>query len=181
MTVGDGVTAALFNGVAHGVSQIQELPLSQIPFVPLHDAGLVGDTTGDDSCRIGGEDAVFKEGKEALVTQNAGFDGLRRAAGKGICGQGGQAIRVAQYGGGLQKGARQIFPCGEIDGGFAAHGGIHRGQQRGGQLYAADSPQVYGGGKARNIAGHSAAQGGHTVGAGETLLRQKFQNRGEGF
>ena len=180
MAVGDGVAAARFNGVAHSVAQVQQAPLALFLFVPLHHAGLVGDAPGDDLRRIGGEGAVLKEGKERLVAQDAGFDGLGGAVGKDVRREAFQTVGVAQYGGGLQKGPGQVLSGSKVDGGLAAHGGIHGGKKRGGQLHAADAPEVHGGGKARHVPSHTAAQSHHAVGAGQMLQGQELQDLREG-
>ena len=108
-----------------------------------------------------------KEIKEAPVGDAAIFDDLRHAAGKVPVRQRGQDLRVHQHQAWLPEGAGQVFPGLEIDGHLAAHGGVHLGQQGGGELDIADAPENGGGGKARQISYHAAAQGGHGVGAGQ--------------
>src|SRR5699024_12678745 len=55
---------------------------------------------------------------------------------------------------------------------LSAHGGIHLGQQGGGNLDKIHAPQDSSGGKARQIAHHAAAQSRNGVGAGESEVQQ---------
>ena len=159
-----------------GVAEVQLAPLAPLLFVALDHARLVADAAGDDLGGRVGERAVLKERKQRLAAQHAGLDGLRRAVGKDGGGQGPQAVRIAQHGGGLQKRARKVFPRRKVDGRLAADGGIHGGEQRGRQLHIADAAQVRGRGKARHVAGHAAAERRHAVRARELGLGQKLQN-----
>ena len=63
--------------------------------------------------------------------------------------------------------ARQVLSGGKVDGGLAAHGGVHLGEEGGGDLDVIHPPQHGGGGKSRQVAHHAAAQGDDPVGAGE--------------
>src|SRR5699024_233195 len=92
-------------------------------------------------------------------------------------GQGAQAVCVADHRRGLAEGPGQIFSGGQVYGGFTAHGGVHRGQKRGGQLDVPDAPEVHGGCKARQVTCPAAPQGGHAVGAGQVLRCQELQQR----
>ena len=70
-----------------------------------------------------------------------------------------------------------IFAAVQIDGCLAAHGGIHHGQQRSGDLNKAHAPEIGRGGKARQIARHAAAQRNDQVAAGEAPAAQGVEQR----
>src|SRR5699024_1188628 len=127
-----------------------------------------------------GEGAVLKQGKQPLIGEDAGLDGLGGPVGEHVGGERLQAVRVADHGGGLAEGPGQVLSGGQVHGGLSAHGGVHRRQQGGGQLDIPDAPEVDGGGKARHVPHHAAPQGGHAVGAGQALRRQKFQQLCQG-
>ena len=178
--MGDNIAAALLDGVAHSMAQVQKLPLPLLLLVPLHHAGLVGDAPGDDLAGVGGEGAVLKQGEQGFVREHAGLDGLGGPVGKHVGGQGLQAVRVTDHGGGLAEGPGQVLPGGQVHGGLPPHGGVHRRQQGGGQLDIPDAPEVHGGSKARHVPSDAAAQGGHAVRAGQMLRRQELQQLCQG-
>ena len=60
-----------------------------------------------------------------------------------------------------------ILGPGEVHGGLAAHGGVHRREQGGGHLHIGDAALIGGGGKARQVSCYAAAQGNDQVAAGE--------------
>ncbi len=179
----NGKAAAFFNGVAYRVAQIQELSLPLLLLIPLHHPGLVADAPGDDlrQNRGGrGEGRPLKEGKEVLIAEDAGFDGLGGPVGEELRGQRSQAVGVTEDRGRLKEGPGQVFPRRKVHRGLAPHRGIHRCQQGGGQLDVPHPPQVEGGGQPRHIPGDPAPQGGDAIGAGQPLPGQKFQNAGKG-
>ena len=91
-----------------------------------------------------------------------------------------QQGRVTEDQGGLVKRAHLIFAAGKIYGGLAAHGGIHRREQGGGHLDIGQAPVVGGGGKARQVAYHAAAQGDDTIAAGKVIVKQGLHQGGIG-
>ena len=112
VAVGDGKAAAPLDGMAYCVAQIQKLPFALLRGVTFHHTGLVGNTPGDDFRQVQG--AGFEEGEEALVTQNAGLNGLGGAVGQNLRRQGGQTVRVAQHGGRLEERSRQVFSSAQV-------------------------------------------------------------------
>ena len=75
----------------------------------------------------------------------------------------------------------KIFARGQINGGLAAHRGIHHGEQGRGYLYKRDAPLVDRGGKAAQIPHHAAAQGNQDVRAGQMLGGHVLQKSQEVF
>ena len=71
--------------------------------------------------------------------------------------------------------ARQILSGGEIDRRLPPNGGIHHGQQRGGDLYIVHAPLVGRSGKAGQITGHAPAQGQEKVSPADTVFGKIVQ------
>ena len=68
-----------------------------------------------------------------------------------------------------------------VDGGLAAHRGVHEGQQRGRDLHQAHAAVIGGGGEPGHVAGHAAAQGDNGGGPVVSILDQGVENRGVGI
>ena len=81
-------------------------------------------------------------GEQLRVVQHAVLDDLGAAVPENVKGEGIQGIRVAQHQTWLAERPGKVLPGGKIDGGFAAHGGIHGGKQGRGNLNEADAPEV---------------------------------------
>ena len=109
MAVRDGIAAALFNGVANGVAQIQQAALVLFFFVPFHHAGFVSNAPGDDLSRIGLQMTGLEQGEEALIRENPCLNGFSGAVCKDVTGQRAQSVRVAQDSGRLQEGSGQVL------------------------------------------------------------------------
>lgn len=80
------------------------------------------------------------------------------------------------------EGAHQVFAHRQVHAGFAAHAGVHLGEQRGGHLEEGHAPQEGGRGKAAHVPGDAAPQGDDEVRAGEALPGQgavHLQHRGQ--
>ena len=114
-------------------------------------------------------------GEQLRVVQHAVLDDLGAAVPENVNGEGIQGIRVAQHQTWLAERPGEVLPGGEINGGFAAHGGIHGGKQGRGNLNEADAPKVACGGESRQITHHAAAQSDDQVGAGQPVFREKVQ------
>ena len=67
----------------------------------------------------------------------------------------------------------------QIHGHLAPYGGIHLGQQGGGDLHEVHPPQDGGGGEPRQIPHHAAAQGRHRVGAGQPGVHHGLPQLGQ--
>ena len=96
-------------------------------------------------------------GEQLRVVQHAVLDDLGAAVLENVKREGIQGIRVAQHQTWLAERPGEVLPGGKIDGGFAAHRGIHGGKQGRGNLNEVDAPQIACGGEARQIAHHAAA------------------------
>ena len=179
--MGEGELTEGFCGVAEGVAQIQQIPSAPVEFVGYHDVPLVANTGGDDLLPVKAQSGADQLHKQGLVKEDGGFDDLGAAVPEDIHGEGGEAVGVAQDQTGLPEGTRQIFTCGQVDGGLAADAGIHRRQKGGGHLDEPHAPLVAGGGKARQIANHAAAQGHEDIGPGQMVFSQKVQQFQNGF
>ena len=114
-------------------------------------------------------------GEQLRVVQHAVLDDLGAAVPENVKGEGIQGIRVAQHQTWLAERPGEVLPGGEINGCFAAHGGIHGGKQSRGNLNEADASQIACGGEACQIAHHAAAQSDDHVGAGQLIFREKVQ------
>ena len=72
--------------------------------------------------------------------------------------QGAQKFGVNDHYPGLVKGAQEVFPFGQVDGGLAPDGGVHHGQQGGGHLDEGQPPHPDGGQKAGEVPHYAPAQ-----------------------
>ena len=149
------------------MTEVQQLAEAAFFFIRRDDASLFGNAEGDDLDEMIFDLSFFKEGKDVFAAENGGFDGFGGAVGKDLVAQCIKGIGIAEHQLRLEKNAGQILPRAEINGGFAADGGIHGGQKGGGHLNTADAPQEHAGGKAGHIAGDAAAQSDNAIGAGQ--------------
>ena len=108
-----------------------------------------------------------EEVEEGLVQDAAVLDDLGHAVGEGEVVQGVQGVGVHEDRLGLPEGPGQVLAVLEVDGHLAAHGGVHLGEEGGGDLDKVHPPEDGGGGEAGQVTHHAAAQGHHGVGAGE--------------
>ena len=120
-----------------------------------------------------------QEIEEGLVPDTAVFDDLPHAVGEGGVGEGGEGVGIHEHQPGLPEGSRQVFPRPEVHRHLAAHGGVHLGQEGGGELDEIHPPEDGGGGKARQVPHHAAAQGHHPVGAGKAEVQHGLPQLGE--
>lgn len=90
--------------------------------------------------------------------------------------QGGECAGIAQHQAGGIKCAGQVFPTGQVDGGFSTYGAVHHGQEGGWDLEVGNAPEVCGGGKACQVAGDAAAQSYEQIPPGDLVLRQNLQD-----
>ena len=158
-------------GVADGVAEVQGHAQTGVPLVlenhlPLQIAAGV-DHLLDVLHHARPATAPVQHPEEVVVPDTAVLDDLRHAVGKGGVGQGVQAVRVDEHPAGLPEGPGQVFSRLQIDGHFSAHGGVHLGQEGGGDLNKVHPPEDGGGGEARQVPHDPAPQGHNRVGAGE--------------
>ena len=77
---------------------------------------------------------------------------------------------------GLIERAEEVFAGGQVNGGLAAYGGIDAGKQGRGYLNQFYAAQIGGGGKARKVAYHAAAEGEDHIGAGKAAFGEKIDH-----
>ena len=178
--MGNGIAAALLDGVAQRVAEVQKLALSVFPLVLTHHGGLDLHIAPDHFIHMGTDVPGHEKAVEIPIGNEAVLEGLRHAAGKGVRRQGPEGIRIADHHFWLVEGPRQILPRRQIDGGLPSHGGIGRGQEGGGHLDIVHPSLVDSGGKPRHVPRHAAPQGNYKIGTGQFIFRQKFQHPAEG-
>ncbi len=113
--------------------------------------------------------------KQLRAEENRRLDDLGAACPVFGIRQGFQQRRVAQHQSGLVKAAGLILAAVQIHGGFTAYGGVHHGQQGGGDLNVSDAPLIGGGGETGQIPYNAAAQSDDEIAPGETAVAEKIQ------
>ena len=108
--------------------------------------------------------------KEFRAADHGIFDDLGAAAAVFLRRQGRQTASVAEDQGGLIEGPGLVLPPGQVHPRLASHGGIHGGQEGGGELHVGNAPAVGGGGEAAQIPGDAAPQGQKQILPGELRL-----------
>jgi hypothetical protein len=93
--------------------------------------------------------------------------------------EGGQDVEVRQDQARLVEGADEVLAAGGVDGGLAAHRGIHLGQEGGGDLDEVDAALVDRGGEAGEVAHHAAAEGDDHVAAVELQGQEAVADVGQ--
>ena len=166
MTVGQRIAADTFDSVTEGVSQIQKLAAAAVKLVGIDGVALHLHAAGDDLFQLLFNRGLAQRGEESGIAQETVLDDLGAAVAKDGIGQRGEGIGVAPHQRRLVERAHQIFAHGQVHGGLAAYGGVHRGQKGGGNLDIADAALIGGGGKACQITHHTAAQRRQKVAAG---------------
>ena len=150
-----GVVPRQLVGVAQRVAEVEEHPLPRVPLVLFHyapfnrAAGIQDVFHFRHQLRPGGPGR--QEVEEGRVPDAAVFDHLRHALHEHRQRQGVQHLRVHEHQPGLPEGPRQILSVLQIHGHLAPYGGIHLGQQGGGDLHEVHPPQDGGGGEPRQI------------------------------
>ena len=158
------VAHAGLDGVAKGVAQVKQGAHAGFFFVLANNIRLhlaaVADGFGQGGTVAGTQcvDVLLQPGQKLHIAQQRVFDHFGQAGGQLARGQGVQHGHVGQHCARLVKRADHIFAQRVIDGGFAAHRGIHLRQQGGGNLDERRAALVAGGGKAGHVANHPAAQ-----------------------
>ena len=172
-------------GVADGVAEVQRHPQAGVPLVLKHYLPLQIAAGADHLLNVihyaGPAAAAVQQLKELPVPDAAVFDHLGHAVGEGAVAEGVETVRIDQHPLGLPEGPGQIFSGLKVDGHLAPHGGVHLGQQSGGDLDEVHPPEEGGGGKARQVAHHAAAQGCHPVSACHTEGHHFFPQQDQLF
>ena len=115
--------------------------------------------------------------KQRSVIDAGVFDDFRHAVAENFIRERGERVKIAQHRNWLIKAAHKVFALGNINGCFAADGGIRLRQQGGGNLHIVDAAQIRGSRKARQVTDNAAAQGNDEVGASQLLCRKKAPQR----
>ena len=162
--VAHGVVFGCFDGVAHGVAEVQDRAETALALVPAHDLGL--DLAGalDDMgkrIRVEREDlfAVLVEVfEESRVPDHAVLDHLGHAGEELFPGEAFEHAEVHQDLFRLVEGADHVLAHGMVHAGLAAHAAVHHGEERGRDLDKGDAAHERGCGETREVADHAAAE-----------------------
>ena len=176
--------------MAEGVAQVKQSTVALLGFIGGHHLGLV---TATAQYRFRHRDRVAGGQRRLIVQQplekrriadQAILDYLGHAGGEFPLRQGVEHGGIDHHGAGLMEGADHVLAARVVDGGLAAHRGIHLGQQGGGDLDKVHAALVAGGGETHHVTDHTAAQrhqrGGARVPLGHQGVENTFQ-RGQGF
>ena len=162
--------------MAQGVAKVQNLPPALLPLVLGHHRSLDFHIAANYFIYVFSHVGFHQKMEKALVGDETVLESLRRPVQEGVLRQGGEGIRIADHGLGLPEGPHQVLAGRQVHGGFAPHGGVGGRQESGGHLNKVDAPLVGGGGEARKVPHHAAAQSHHAVAAGNAALCQKAQD-----
>ena len=143
--------------MADGVAKVQLHPFAPVKFVGNDHVALMLHAPGNDSIPVKRKPLFHEMGKQLRIVKNAVLDDLRAAVPENILRQGVQHVNITQHQPRLTECAYQILPGRQVNGGFAAHGGIYRGQKGSGDLDIGNAPEIGGSHKAGHIANHTAA------------------------
>ena len=166
---------ANLDAVSDGVAEIQHPSQTCFLLVLLHHALLNAQGTDNDVIEIFLNGFVFQESKQLFIAGQRHLDGLRQPVGNLSLGQGFQQFGIDQHLFRLIEGTHDIFNPAEIDGGLAADGRVNLGQQGGGNIVKINPPHIRGGGKARQVAYHTAANSHHAILAGKAVIQHSLQ------
>ena len=172
-----GVVTAFFDRVAERVAEVQQLAAAAVELIGRDEVALHADTRRDDVLHLRADRGRTQLGKERFAAQHGVFDDLGTAVAVFLRREGVQRVRVAEHKARLIEAADLIFAAREVHGRLAADGGIHGGQQRRRHLHERDAALVRRGGKAREVAGHAAAERDDQVAAAQAVRGQKVQQR----
>ena len=175
--MGYGKTAARLDRVTEGVAEVQLLPRPGVKLVRDHRAALILHAGGDDGLQLVPHRRPAQRVKKRGVVEHPVFDDLAAAAAVFALRERGERVDVAEDETRLVKAARLIFPGRQVDGGLAADGGVHRGEQRCRHLNEADAALISRRGKARKVAHDAAAERDNRVAARQTALAEKGEQR----
>lgn len=171
LEVGEGL-----DGVAKGVAEVEERAEAAVVLICGDDAGLEG-AAGVDQVGVGlgvvvleGLGAVLQVREGVLALEEGVLEDLPEAGGQLAWGEGAEEARSADDADGLMEGADEVLGAADVDGGLAADGGVHHGEERGGELEAADAAEGGGGCEAREVADDAAAEGDEDVIAPDVVL-----------
>ena len=168
------------DAVADGVAEIEGLAHPMLRLVLLDDAFFETEAAVNNFADLLVDVALFKDGEQFRVGQQAGLHRLGQTVDVLAAGQGGEGAGVHDDQLGLPEGADDVFRLAQIHRRLAADGGVDHGERGGGAVDEVDAPHIDGGGKARQIAHDAAAHGDDEVAAAhielQHLAQDTFQN-----
>ena len=153
------------------MAKVEDHPFSRVQLVLFHNGAFYITASIQNvfnvSHELGPGGVSTEELKEIPVGNAAVLDHLRHTVGEGLVIQGIQGVRIHEHRPGLPEAPGQVLSGSQVDSYLSAYGGIHLGQEGGGDLNEIHAPEDGGGGEARQVPHHAAAQGNDGVGAGE--------------
>ena len=157
------------------MAEVQNAAQTLLLFIFLHhflfEVQGVGNDPDQPGRRLSGSQGIqfrfkiegFKAGKSFLIKTERHFHRLGQAVGDLAAGQGGKGGRIHQDAARLIKCADNVLDSIQVDGGFAADGGVHLGKDGGGNVVEINAAHIAGRGETGQIADHAAADGSHAV------------------
>ena len=167
------------------MAEVEKRAVALLGLVPLDDAGLHLDRAADrvlaqrHIARSQRRAVALKPGEKGGIPQQPVFHHLAIAREEIAGRQRAKDADVGQHQRGLVEGADQVLAMGGVDAGLAANGTVDLRQKRGRDLHEAHAPAQDGGGKARKIADHAAAEGNHHVAAFDLFRQQPVDGAGK--
>ena len=120
--------------MADGMAKVQAGALALLVLIVFHHVLLHAQGTVDDALNVFFGVFTLKQGKQLRVSNQTRLDGPRQAVDKVAAGQRCQGIKIHQHHLGLPESANNVFGFAQVNGGFAANGGIDLGKGGGGAV-----------------------------------------------
>ena len=166
--------------MADGVAEVERLAHALLGLVLLDDVLLEPQAAADDLADLVVHVAVFKDGEQLRVGQQAGLDRFGQTVDEVAAGQGGQGVRIHDDQLRLPERTHDVLGVTQIHGGLAADGRVDHGEGGGGAVDEVDAAHIDGSGKTGQIAHDAAAHGNHKITAAHAevqhLPEDGFQN-----
>ena len=168
------VVIILLDRVCQCVPEVQEHPLAGVELVRLDhdplDIHAPGDHTGQFAFQVVKRRVGAEKIKQSGVLDAAVLDHFAHPVFNEMLRQRVQHLRINEHKFRLKESADQVLPLGKVHRHLAAHGRVHLGEKRSGDLYELYSPEIAGCGKSGQIADHSAAECDHKVAPGQLRI-----------
>ena len=177
------VAHASLNGMAEGMSEIENGAQTRLPLVSAHhlrlDFTAAPDGMGQRLRLAGAQCGQMRLDpiKESHVGNRAIFDDFSQTSGKLARRQGFDCVQIAHNPLRLIERANHVFAQRVVDGRFPAHRRVHLRQQRSWHLHERHATHIAGCGKACDVAYHAAAQSVKRSFAVCSLLKQGVKNQ----
>src|SRR5215472_2426001 len=159
-----GVAGRSFNGMAHGMTKVENAPQVGFFFVGAHDGGFYPNRIGNDSLQRFAVAAksllrmAAHEVEERFVANHAAFERLEQAGAKLALIEGGKDLGIDQDSLRLMKRAEKVLAAAKVHTGLAADAGVDLCQQSRRHLYDGDAAQKDGREETGAIADNAATQ-----------------------